>query len=166
MEVFWTIELALAYGCTVQQARHLNDEEKTHYVDSAKETTFLRVGKAVALDEIRLTDMPERPSDGDFPGCGNQAWMISEEEKDAYLALNAQRREAKQLAQRAQTRQTMQLIIAEAERQGGAVTREEAKRREKEYNATYNEGGYGYVPHWITVDELEKAKAWLEANPE
>lgn len=51
--------------------------------------------------------------------------------------------------------------IAKAEAQKDIPSREEAKRRMNAYNNVANEGGYGYVPHWVSREEYEAAKALL-----
>lgn len=48
--------------------------------------------------------------------------------------------------------------IEKAERQKNIPTKEEAKRRMKQYNDVMNEGGEGYVPYIISVEEYEYAK--------
>lgn len=42
------------------------------------------------------------------------------------------------------------------------LTKSEAKQARINYNNLYNEGGYGYVPHFASADEIEAAKAELE----
>lgn len=41
-------------------------------------------------------------------------------------------------------------------------TYEEARAKEREWNDTYNEGGYGYVPHYVDKDEYARAVKKLE----
>ena len=48
--------------------------------------------------------------------------------------------------------------IIKAERQKDIPTKAEAKRRMKQYNDVMNEGGEGYVPCIISLDEYEHAK--------
>lgn len=52
--------------------------------------------------------------------------------------------------------------IAKAESQKDIPTKEEAKRRMKQYNDVMNEGGEGYVPYIISVEEYEYAKEIVE----
>lgn len=52
--------------------------------------------------------------------------------------------------------------IAKAENQKDIPTREEAKRRMKQYNDVMNEGGEGYVPYIISAEEYEYAKEIVE----
>ena len=49
-------------------------------------------------------------------------------------------------------------IIEKAKSQSDIPTMEEARRRTKQYNDAMNEGGEGYVPHIISIDEYERAK--------
>lgn len=53
-------------------------------------------------------------------------------------------------------------IIEKAEKQEDIPIQAEAERRMKEYNETMNEGGEGYVPHIISLEEYEFAKKILE----
>ena len=53
-------------------------------------------------------------------------------------------------------------IIAEAERQDRIPTKNERDRWERKYNSTYNDGGEGYVPHMVCLEEYQWAKAQIE----
>lgn len=55
-------------------------------------------------------------------------------------------------------------VIEKAEKQADIPSDAEARRREKEWNDIYNEGGDGYVPHIISMDEYEEAKRVIESN--
>lgn len=48
--------------------------------------------------------------------------------------------------------------IRDAEKQKDIPTKSEAIRRLKRYNDIYNEGGEGYLPHIVTLEEYENAK--------
>lgn len=52
--------------------------------------------------------------------------------------------------------------ITKAESQKDIPTKEEAKRRMKQYNDVMNEGGEGYVPYIISIEEYEYAKEIVE----
>lgn len=52
--------------------------------------------------------------------------------------------------------------IAKAESQKDIPTKEEAKRRMKQYNDSMNEGGDGYVHYIISIEEYEYAKKVVE----
>lgn len=49
-------------------------------------------------------------------------------------------------------------VVKLAERQKDIPSREEARRRMKWWNDTYNEGGEGFVPKIINIEQYEKAK--------
>ena len=49
-------------------------------------------------------------------------------------------------------------VIEKAEKQKDIPSKEEAKRRMKQYNDFMSEGGYGYVPHIYSREEYEYAK--------
>lgn len=52
--------------------------------------------------------------------------------------------------------------VAKAESQKDIPTREEAKRRMKQYNNTINEGGEGYIPYIVNKEEYEEALKIIE----
>ncbi len=52
-------------------------------------------------------------------------------------------------------------VVAKAESQRDIPDRSEARRRENVYNDINNEGGDGYVPHWVSREEYDAAKAIL-----
>lgn len=52
-------------------------------------------------------------------------------------------------------------VVAKAESQKDIPDRNEAKRRMKIYNDAVNEGGYGYVPYIVSLEEYEAAKQVL-----
>ena len=52
-------------------------------------------------------------------------------------------------------------IVAEAEKQKDIPSAAEARRRMKVYNDAVNEGGYGYVPYIVSLEEYEAAKQVL-----
>ena len=53
-------------------------------------------------------------------------------------------------------------IIEKAEKQINIPNQEEAERRMKQYNDIANEGGEGYVPHIISMEEYMYAKGVIE----
>lgn len=52
--------------------------------------------------------------------------------------------------------------IRKAEAQKDIPTRDEALRRQRDWNNLYNEGGEGYVPEIVDIQEYERAKRILE----
>jgi len=57
-------------------------------------------------------------------------------------------------------------IIAKAEKQTVIPTWEEEKANRKAYNDVMNEGGEGYVPHRVTVEQVAWAKEIIAAKGE
>ena len=53
-------------------------------------------------------------------------------------------------------------IIGSAERQDRIPTKKERDKWERNYNSTYNDGGEGYVPHMVCLEEYQWAKAQIE----
>ena len=96
-----TLCYAPSYGIEICEARRLTTEEKRHYAAWFAETGFIGVGSHVDLPCISHGDLPNRPDDGSFLGCYNQAWIITEAEAASYESLNHQRQNEKDLAQKA-----------------------------------------------------------------
>ena len=155
-----------AYGVSLQEARRLTDAEKPEYAEWYRQYGLICTSKIIDLPLITWADMPKRPCDGSFMGCGNRAWIITQSEWDAYIALNAERLIARQKKDEAEMREAMLEIIARADRQGGALTVEEAERRRTAWINAVNEGGEGYVPSYVTIPAVEKAEKWLAEHPE
>ena len=65
----------------------------------------------------------------------------------------------KEAEQQAETIEIAKQIILRAERQKNIPTAEEAKRIKMEYNRIYNEGGDGYVPEIISIEQYNWAKS-------
>ena len=57
-------------------------------------------------------------------------------------------------------------VVSLAESQKDIPSREEARRRMKWWNDTYNEGGEGFVPTIINIEQYEKAKNIIERHKE
>lgn len=153
-------------GVSLQQARRMTEEEQARFLPECRDRLLVSVGESVTLPSIGWEDLPDRAPDGEFVGEWNRAWILTQAEHDAFVALNAEREAEKERRKNAEYRAVYLEIIAQAERQGGAMTDAEAAEARKRYNDAYNEGGYGYVPHYVTRRELEAAKAWIEQHPE
>lgn len=155
MEQFLTIENAYSYGIYLTKARHLTEEEKTHIKPEFWDTLYVGVGYTELLPHIQAEDLPQRPADGSFQGCSNGAYIISQAEWDAYVALNQRRaREAEKRALLSQIDGYMDLKD-QAERQMPLPSREEAEATRRHWIAVENEGGEGYVPHFFCQEEYE-----------
>ena len=115
---------------------------------------------------LHWDDCPGRTPDGEFAGFGNQAWIISEEEANQYIALNAEREKEAKKQELAEERAWRLKLLENAEKQGVLYTKEEAKIRRQSWINVENEGGEGYVPYFYTIDEVENAKRWLLEHQE
>lgn len=89
----FVLEDAYAYGISICKARRFTEEEKQSYVPEFREFGFVGIGQSEVLEYISWKDMPSRTPDGSFIGCGNRAWIVTDEEADAYRSLNAARKQ-------------------------------------------------------------------------
>lgn len=160
---FWTIEAPGSYKISVQKARRFTDKEKLSYTKEFRELGLVGMGDSMELPFLSWKDMPKRQPDGEFCGCANQAWIITEEEKDHYIAMNTQRAQAAKEKERKEQIEYLSERIAKMRAQGELPSRLEARRQAKEYNDTYNEGGEGYVPSFFCQEDLQAAVKELEA---
>lgn len=161
-----TIEYSQNGGTHLRAARHLTEDEKRGYAEWCRETVLICTGESIDLPHITWKDVPQRPQDGSFPGGGNWAWIISDEEHAHYIALNGQREREAQEKEIQQDRKMNKEILRQAGKQEKLYTPEEAKEKSRRWNDVYNEGGYGFVPHYYTVEEVRQAEEWLAAHPE
>lgn len=160
-----TLEYAYSHGFSIQHARRLTDEEKQHYKPEYQDLILIGTGDNIDLPYIRwddplVSDILHRPEDGEFPGCSNTARIISEDEESQLLLLNDKKRAAREAAERESEIINLRRVIAACEIHH-LYTLEEAVAARKQYNDIHNEGGEGYVPHFWTVDEYERAKRRL-----
>lgn len=93
-------------------------------------------------------------------------YYISEAERDEFIALNDKRKAVKEAKKIAEMREVYRRVVARAKEQGGAMEPKAALRAQRKYNEMHNDGGFGYVPHFITIPELERAESWLASHPE
>lgn len=77
-------------------ARRFTDEEKQRYIPEFREFGFVGIGQSEGIEYILWGDSPKRSSDGEFCGCNNCAWIVTDEEADAYCSLNAARKQAEE----------------------------------------------------------------------
>lgn len=164
---FLTVQHATAYGVSLQAARGLTEEEKRHYLPEFWESAFVGIGETISLDYVCPKDMSDRPHDGEFAGCYNRAWKISQEEWDKYVKLNESRKAEKEESARAARIKYLESQKEQAERQvkvsGGFPSEKEVKKRIQEWNTVQNEGGEGYTPHIYSAEEYKRICDTLEA---
>ncbi len=166
MKEYLTCMYAYAYGASLVKARRFTEEEKKHYVEGYKEKGFVGISKSIDLKELNWIDVREilnnRDDDGSFNGCGNCAYIVTEEEWNKLLELNNKRVAEKEKKERAGKIEYYKWAIAACEKQKKLYTNEEANEARRNYINVYNEGGEGFVPHFYTIDEYEEAKRELE----
>lgn len=99
------LEIPFAYDACICDARRFTEEEKAHYSDWYKDYGFVGTGEnRISLPYITWEDAPKRPVDGEFCGCSNRAWIITDAEVEYYTNLNATReaeKEEKEAAEKA-----------------------------------------------------------------
>ena len=162
METFWTFEMT-STDYEIQKARRLTEEEKPRYTPEYQNLMMIGFGERYkldvsfqALDEAGL--IPDRLADGTSPGCWNKAWIITEEEKDAYLRFNHEKQIEKLKQNLSEKEEYLKMLEAKLP----LPTREEARKRMLDYNNTYNDGGEGYVPYIYSQPDYELAKRAVE----
>lgn len=146
----------MADGITLRAARRLTDAEKASYKPEYQDRMLIGAGEHIALPHVTWRDMLERPCEGEFPGCSNQAWVITQEEWDAFLQLDASRSAGAEEQAEADEVAELEAQKSRAEAQQDLPTAEEVARRIQEWINTQNEGAEGYVPHVYTRDEYDK----------
>ena len=89
-----------------------------------------------------------------------EAWLAECMDQGTSAAVK-ERREVKNREREEETAQYAQSVIAKAEAQREIPAEAEAHRRMREYNEVMNEGGEGYVPHIVSLEEYDWAKSVL-----
>lgn len=79
------------------------------------------------------------------------------DEVKAFNAAEAQKELAKKI-------KNAQALIAKAEKQDKIRTAKETRAYLRNLNNVMNEGGEGYLPHLVTLEEYEDAKQFLQEN--
>ena len=78
------------YGVYIGSARRLTEEEKRGYSDWYAESAFC--GRNMKKAEyLTFKDMPKRKSDGTFSGGLDGVWILTPEEYDMYIQIDAER---------------------------------------------------------------------------
>ena len=87
------IEYDFTYGITIGAARRLTDAEKKKYSEWYAEIAFTGVGKCRHLRHLKIEDMPKKKPDGTFSGGADNVWIITPDEYDKYIQIDAERAE-------------------------------------------------------------------------
>lgn len=148
------------------EARWLTEEEKKDYNHLYADMIMMVVEHGESLPFIHAVDRPDRKADGEYLGCSNAVYIINEEQRAAYIALNEDRKAEREKKERKEEREYMQRRLESAMRQTKLYTREEAERMCQSWINVVNEGGEGYVPHYYTAEEVKHIQKWLAEHPE
>lgn len=161
MTTYLTVERSML-DTTLQTARRLTEEERRAYLPEYQDYMLIGMGDHIGLPSVSWIDLRkvlgDQQPDGQFPGCGNQAYIITQEQWDALVAMD--RAAGMEAARKAREKEIESLEAAKtsAERQmvsGKLPTKEWAARKAMDYNNVHNEGGYGYVPHYYSDEEYQ-----------
>ena len=165
MEKYLVCFTQVGYNPELGQARRLNEEEKTHYAPWFQDIGFVGIGENLELEHLNQLEVEkflqrEKP-DGQFISSSGNVYIISRNEWDKLLELENSKKELVEQIKKDQKIAELQEIIHQCEKVEKLYTNEEAVEKRKQYNRLYNEGGYGYVPHFWTADEYNDAKKEL-----
>lgn len=123
---------------------------------------FYGVGEHIDVKYVDILEVRKivgrEMCDGSFNGCYNQAYELTDAQKDEILAINNERARQKRV-------KTLKENIDYYEKKLATIkpcSKEEAVAKLKRYNDTYNEGGYGYTPHYYTYEEYDNMTKELE----
>lgn len=169
MTTYLTAEYAQAYGVSLQTARRLTEEERKSYLPEYQDYMMIGLGDHIPLHNVTWIDLrkvlKDQQPDGEFPGCCNRAYIITQEQWDALVALDHRASTEAEQQAHTETVEALTAAKASAEQQmvsGKLPTKEEAARKARDYNNVHNEGGYGYVPHFYSDDEYRRICARLK----
>lgn len=87
--------------------------------------------------------------------------MQDDPEVEGHKAQQQKKEEAKQ---RKRKMEHCKAIVNAAENGRVVASKSEAKQRAETWNNVVNEGGYGYVPLWVTQEEYDNAVAFLNQH--
>ena len=94
--IYFAIERTGLSDIYLHTARRFTEEEKKGYVKEFAEEGMVGTGFYQELKYVTWRELPQRPSDGSFPGCYNRAWIISPQEFDRYRSTNEERERQEQ----------------------------------------------------------------------
>lgn len=165
MEKYLVCFTQVGHNPELGQARRLSEEEKAHYAPWFQNIGFVGIGENVELEHLNQLEVKKflqrEKSDGQFINSSGNVYIISQDEWDKLLELENNKKELAEQIKTDQKIAELQEIIRQCEKVEKLYTNEEATEKRKQYNRLYNEGGYGYIPHFWTVDEYEDAKKEL-----
>lgn len=157
-----------AHTYSLQEARRLNEDERTAYLPEYQDYMMIRTSDAIALDNLDFVQLHgflgDRQPDGEFPGSANLAYTLTPEEWAELIELNQHNANAAAAKQQAEEIEALECAKARAEAQmkdGRLPTKAEADAKRQSWNLLQNEGCGGYVPHYYSDEEYSKICARL-----
>lgn len=159
---FWTIVYAYSYGVSIKSARWLTEAEKVGKNPEMADRIMVGTGKTIDLPALSWQDLPRGAGDGEFLGCGNRAYIITADAAEGYIKLNAELTRAAKAADLEEEIMSVKDRLSAAEKQGNLPSAVEAKKAMDRYNAVNNEGGYGYIPHIYSQEEVDRLRRRLD----
>lgn len=159
---FWVIVYAYSYGVSIKSARWLTEAERAGKNPEMADRIMVGMGKTIDLPALSWQDLPRGAGDGEFLGCGNRAYIITADAVEGYIKLNAELTRAAKAADLEEEIMAVKARLAAAERQGNLPSAAEAKKAMDRYNAANNEGGYGYIPHIYSQEEVARLRHRLD----
>jgi hypothetical protein len=165
------LEDTTVYGLSLQEARRFTEEEKAEYTEWFREEGLVGLADGIPLHHISRQDdllrrVQSRGSIGQFRGCSNLAYEVTDEEWNELLARDQQAARVQEIRALEESIAGYRAVIANCEAAPKLYTEEEAHKKAVTYNNVFNEGGEGFVPHFYTEDEYEGAKAGLQKSLE
>lgn len=152
----------------ISQARKLTDEEMLEFKDCAPqireeicERRLVSIGERIGIhgsfyDVLDMVGLASGASDGEI-GFEKNAWFLSEEQWGKCLQWERNYR----IKSLTCVLSWLKKKIGYMEKCELCKTQEEASKKSWIYNETVNQGGFGYVPAFYTVEEYERAKNLL-----
>lgn len=153
----------LTFENAIMQARYLTEEEKLGYNKAVAGSIMVACGPMIAVPYVDIIEVRKLVGhdmcDGELDGSYNQACIVADEQRDELLALNHERTRQARVEKLNNYIECNEKLLASIKK---LYTKEQAESMTKAYNDKYNEGGYGYVPHYYTYEEYENIKKRID----
>ena len=160
--VLKVVEWSMNYGISVGYARGLNEEEKKIY----REDILIGIGEFIKLEHInwrQLFNVIDKDQYiGEFLGCSNMVYRITEEQERRLIELNNQKAREKENVQKEEIEEAINIVNKVDEKKVKMLPRKDIRNYLNDYNDLHNEGGEGYLPDVIAEEDYIAAKKLLE----
>lgn len=165
MKEYFVCNIEMMDSPFIAKARRLTEEEKIHCAEWFKEKGFVPVEEIIYLKNVSNIEVSsllgDRKSDGSFLSSSGMAYVIDVETYDRLLKMDKENKELKEKQEVEDQIKKYSEIIRKCEAADKLYTTDEAIDARRKYNNLYNEGGFGYVPEYHTIDEYKNAKEML-----